>query len=197
MKPLSTEIKTWYFDHGFILNNDSWHPIEFVWNGSGTIDRLKTARTYIQSKSHDLSLRFQMACVYGLEEEIRQLWGEMAGTTRRDFSAIRLHDYSCWWERVVKDWTTLLISGVVDRRQLSFSYPISWDCPDRLIIQGNILQYLHPKHQMYVLRNEMKENFPTRSKSFCLLQKNTSQFEDVFKTEPLQVYKAFLKWLFH
>ncbi|GFT29333.1 hypothetical protein NPIL_475081 [Nephila pilipes] len=90
MRQLKREIENWYCDHKLMFKKDLFRPIKFVWKGNGKIDRLKTARSLIECQSSDISKRFQLACVYWLEEETKKLWDEMNETARRELSALRI-----------------------------------------------------------------------------------------------------------
>ncbi|GFU17456.1 uncharacterized protein NPIL_293351 [Nephila pilipes] len=198
IQPLSNEIDEFKLDHSDIIEYSSLEtPIEYVWKGIGKIDRLKTAASYIQCEKYDLSKRFRMACVYWFHEEAKQLWKNMPETTRKNLSTFSVHDFNCRWKSAVNDWIALIESETVDWRKHSFSRPITWYCQDSVIIQGNLLQQLSPQDHLDVLKNVMKENIPTRTKSFCLSQLNAREFEDVFKSQPLEVYKALLTWPFY
>ncbi|GFU62421.1 uncharacterized protein NPIL_588641 [Nephila pilipes] len=198
IRPLSNEIDEWKLDHFSIIEYSPLEPpIEYVWKGNGKIDRLKTAANYIQSENYDLPKRFRMACVYWFQEEAKQLWKKMPASTRKNLSTCSVHDFNCRWKCAVNDWIALIESETVDWRKDSFSRPISWYCQDSVIIQGNLLQQLSPQDHLDVLKNVMKENIPIRTISFCLSQLNAREFEDAFKSQPLQVYKALLTWPFY
>ncbi|GFT29173.1 uncharacterized protein NPIL_671431 [Nephila pilipes] len=197
MRQLKREIENWYCDHKLMFKKGLFRPIKFVWKGNGKIDRLKTARSIIECKSCDISKRFQMACVYWLEEETKKLWDEMNETARRDLSAKRLSYIECRWGHAVKDWITLLDDGVADWRKHSFSHPLFWYCEEEAIIQGNLLQQLSPDDQSRALRNVFKDIFPQHTKGFCLSQMTAKQFDDVLKKEPLKVYIVLLNSPFH
>ncbi|GFS95093.1 hypothetical protein NPIL_27271, partial [Nephila pilipes] len=95
MQPLSAQIDQWVLDHFSILKYCVFQPlIEYVWKDNGTIDRLKTAKGYIQCETNNLYMRFQMACVYWLEEEAKQLWGKIPGASRHRLDAIRVSPLS-------------------------------------------------------------------------------------------------------
>ncbi|GFU37764.1 uncharacterized protein NPIL_313611 [Nephila pilipes] len=197
MRQLKRETKNWYYDHKLMFKNDLFRPIKFVWKGNGTIDRLKTAKSLIECKSSDISKRFELACVYWMEEETKKLWDEMSETARRDLSATRLYYPDCRWDHAVKDWITLLKSGVVDWRKHSFSHPLFWFCEEEAIIQGNLLQQLSTGDQWLAFRKVIKDVFPQHTKRFCLSQMTAKQFDDVLKEEPLQLYIVLLNPPFH
>ncbi|GFS68753.1 uncharacterized protein NPIL_668021 [Nephila pilipes] len=197
IRPLSNEIDEWKLDHFAIIEYSSLKPpIEYVWKGKGKIDRLKTAANYIQCENYDIVKRFRMACVYWFQEEAKQLWKKMSKTTRKKLSFCPVLYFSRW-KRAVEDWIALIESETVDWRMHSFSRSISWYCQDPVIIQGSLLQQLSLQDQSDVLKIVMKENIPTRTKSFCLSQLNAIEFEDVLKSQPLQIYKALLTWPYY
>ncbi|GFS81865.1 uncharacterized protein NPIL_189341 [Nephila pilipes] len=196
MGPISDEIAGWKMDHSTILGDTVMgDDMEYIWKDKGTIDRLKTAKHYTECESKDISLRFQMACVYWLEDAAKRLWDEMPETTRRDLSAVRSQDQE--WETAVEDWITMLKSGASDWRQHSFSHPLPWYCQDSLVIQGNLLQQLPLGDQMHVLRDVMKKDVPIRTRSFCLSRLDAKQFAEVFEKEPLNGFLGLLHWPFY
>ncbi|GFT40282.1 hypothetical protein NPIL_418091 [Nephila pilipes] len=126
MRQLSDEINAWKIDHSSILECPSLEsPIDYVWKGIGTIDRLKTTKSFIQSKRNDLSKRFQMACDYWLEEETKQMWDEI-GRNAKILRSTRIkltrNIFNPVLEHVVMDWITLLISGEVDWSEEPFPH---------------------------------------------------------------------------
>ncbi|GFU12140.1 uncharacterized protein NPIL_60951 [Nephila pilipes] len=201
MRQLSDEINEWKIDHSSILECPSLEsPIDYVWKGTGTIDRIKTAKSFIQSKRNDLLKRFQMACVYCLEEETKQLWDEI-GSPAKILRSTRIkltrNISDPLLKRAVNEWITLLISGDVDWSRRPFPRLLPVYCLNSLIIQGNLLQILYPVEQLYVFIRMMKEGKSEQVKTFCLTQMNEKQFEEVLKREPLQVYKALSNRPFH
>ncbi|GFU10252.1 hypothetical protein NPIL_296681 [Nephila pilipes] len=189
MQPISVQIDQWVWDHFNILKNIAHLMlIEYVWKDDGTIDRLKTAKNYIQCETNNIMLRFQMACVYWLEEEAKQLWKKMPETCRRRLDATDVHPLSSRWQHAVKDWITFIKSGAVDWRKHPFSRPLLWYCQDQTIIQGNLLQQLSPQDQLNVLKMLMKKQIPLQTKIFCLSKMSAEHFEDVIKKEPVQVF---------
>ncbi|GFU16429.1 hypothetical protein NPIL_112011 [Nephila pilipes] len=81
MKPFDDEINVWKVEHFPILNDFVLEQsIEYVWNYYGTIDRIKTAESYIQCESlcnWPLHRQFQIMTerIFSLltEKEFRQL----------------------------------------------------------------------------------------------------------------------------
>ncbi|GFU22967.1 hypothetical protein NPIL_269941 [Nephila pilipes] len=198
---LRDEINEWKIDHSSILECPSLEsPIDYVWKGTETIDRLKTAKSFIQSKRNDLSKRFQMAGVYWLEEETEQMWDEIgrrAKILRSTHIKLMRNISDPLLKRVVNEWITLLISGDVDWSRRPFPRLLPVYCLNSLIIKGNLLQILPPTEQLYVFIRMMKEGKSEQVKTFCLTQMNEEHFKKVLKREPLQVYKALSNRPFH
>ncbi|GFT07739.1 hypothetical protein NPIL_315941 [Nephila pilipes] len=191
MQPLRAEMGQWILDHLSIFKYCTNEPlIEYVWKDNGTIDRLKTAKGFIQCETNNLYLRFQIACVYWLHEEAKQLWGKMPERNKRRFDAIRVDSLSFRWEHAVKDWITFIKSGVDDWRMHPFSHPLLWYCQDRVIMQGNLLQHLFPQDRLNVYKGMMKTHIPTIKKSFCLSKMNAEQFEIMIKKELYKYVKV-------
>ncbi|GFT51527.1 hypothetical protein NPIL_435551 [Nephila pilipes] len=126
MRVLHVEIGEWKLDHSSILKYTSVEPpIKYVWKGDGTIDRLKTAMSYIQNESYDLSKRFQMARVYWFHKEAEQMWKNMPDTTRRNLSAFDEDDIFCQWKCAMNNWIALIKSKTADWKRHLFSHRLS------------------------------------------------------------------------
>ncbi|GFT34324.1 uncharacterized protein NPIL_85101 [Nephila pilipes] len=198
IQPLSVEIDQWTCDHYSILKYYKHESLnEYVWKDNGTIDRLKTAKNYIQCESNSLFRRFRMACVYWLEEEAKQLWEKMPESSRRRLDAIRDDSLSDRWEHAVKDWIPFLKSGAVDWKMHRFSHPFSWYCQDSLIMQGNLLQHLSPQDRLNVFKRMIKGPGSTHKKTFCLSKMNAEQLKIRMKMEPVEVFISLCNWPLH
>ncbi|GFU52703.1 uncharacterized protein NPIL_453791 [Nephila pilipes] len=198
MKPLSDEICQWKVEHFPILNYCVLEQsIEYVWNYYGTIDRIKTAESYIQCESNIIFLRFKMASVYWLEEEAKQLWEKMNENSRRRLSAFRVSRESYRWEYAVKDRITFLKSGALHWRNHPFSRPLLWYCQDNVILQGNLLQQISPQDRLNVFKTKMESHIPAQTNVFCLLKMSAEHLEDVMKKEPLNVFLGLCNWPLH
>ncbi|GFT02621.1 hypothetical protein NPIL_496141 [Nephila pilipes] len=156
-KPLSDQIKQWVLDHLSILNfGTSIPPNKYVFKDNGTIDRIKTAKNYIENENNNVYLRFLMASVYWFEEEARTLWNEMPRAIRSHLFSIRPYPSCPLWLFAVMHWIVYIRSGDADWRQHFFSP--SWYCEDRVVLQGNLLQQLTPEEQLGVFKGLMKDS---------------------------------------
>ncbi|GFS89224.1 uncharacterized protein NPIL_612601 [Nephila pilipes] len=57
------------------IEYDFWNRIH--WYSHGTINRLETARAFIQDEYIDIRQRFHLAVTYYFEEDVRTLWGKI------------------------------------------------------------------------------------------------------------------------
>ncbi|GFY67011.1 uncharacterized protein TNIN_250701 [Trichonephila inaurata madagascariensis] len=76
---LGLEIKLWYECHRFIehkFNLDLRNKLS--WFSFGVIDRLETARNFIQDEAFDIGVRFHLACKYCLDDDVQMLWRKMS-----------------------------------------------------------------------------------------------------------------------
>lgn len=60
-------------------------PHEFCWTSQGIIDKRKTAEMLIRDYSIDVTMRYKLACIYCLEDDILKLWNELSENDRKYF----------------------------------------------------------------------------------------------------------------
>ncbi|GFS68001.1 uncharacterized protein NPIL_193571 [Nephila pilipes] len=87
IEALSKEIKIWCAGHCVFLidaNLDYWDRIQ--WYSHGNINRLETARAFIQDENINIRERFNLACAYYLED-VRTMWENMSTLYRKYFIA--------------------------------------------------------------------------------------------------------------
>ncbi|GBN06465.1 hypothetical protein AVEN_177223-1 [Araneus ventricosus] len=77
---LSYEVRSWRMDHAFIGKKKR----TVHWRSDGTIDRIKTAQQLVLDESLSIRKRFEVACVYCLEESVRTLWTEMEASRQTE-----------------------------------------------------------------------------------------------------------------
>ncbi|GFS76903.1 uncharacterized protein NPIL_103821 [Nephila pilipes] len=86
MKPISYEVEMWKEQHETFTGNhvDQRITSEFHWKTDGTIDRLKTASSLIQSDVLQVRHRFRLACNYWTEESVLSIWEQPSGLFLRN-----------------------------------------------------------------------------------------------------------------
>ncbi|GFS97038.1 uncharacterized protein NPIL_60961 [Nephila pilipes] len=195
MRPLNEEANNWTADHYYILEFHSFPlSIDYQWRSNGTIDRLKTARSFIQSENFDSSLRFQMACIYWLEEDARRLWNEMHPLFKRFLSQSFLPDSNRVWRAIVGEWVKYLESGVEKWSHHSFLHPLSWYCRDGAALQGCLLENLSPLERSEVFRELINENTFNHKRVFCITRMTVNERDEIFAEKPEMILKVFMNW---
>ncbi|GFT59370.1 uncharacterized protein NPIL_132441 [Nephila pilipes] len=119
IQALGIEIANWCLWHNVFLIDatlDYWNRIQ--WYSHGTINRLETARALIQDENINIGQRFNLACAYYLESDVRTLWKDMSLGYRYCF-VTRKHEYKSrtFWLDALQtgdplDWSQ--ISGVIN-----------------------------------------------------------------------------------
>ncbi|GFR14967.1 uncharacterized protein TNCT_227221 [Trichonephila clavata] len=80
---LAMEIKTWFDCHKYIVRDDNLDLRNKVnWFSFGIIDRLQTARIFIQDENLNIRERFHLACTYYFEDYVQMLWRNMSRADR-------------------------------------------------------------------------------------------------------------------
>lgn len=77
IKPIGFEILTWMDFHVRCCGSGFVHPGEFCWSSAGTIDRKATAQMLLQNQTLDVKIRYALACIYCLQDDIPLLWQEL------------------------------------------------------------------------------------------------------------------------
>ncbi|GFS68799.1 uncharacterized protein NPIL_435691, partial [Nephila pilipes] len=114
---LVKEIASWCSCHRSFLiegNLDYWNTLQ--WYSHGTINRLETARALIKDKSIKIEHRFNLACAYYMEEDVRRLWKNMSSGYRHFFTLTKLNsDFRMFWINALQtnspfDWNEISLS---------------------------------------------------------------------------------------
>ncbi|GFS61548.1 uncharacterized protein NPIL_218411 [Nephila pilipes] len=94
MKRIHYEVAMWKEHHeAFVGNNfDQRFMGTFHWKSDGTIDRLKTANTLIQSDLLQMRHRFMLACNYWDDERVLSIWEQMTVGLKNYFYVIQTYD---------------------------------------------------------------------------------------------------------
>ncbi|GFU12392.1 hypothetical protein NPIL_346031 [Nephila pilipes] len=106
----------------FILN----HSLPTAWTrlslkSNGMIDRLKLREVLFNLK---FLLRFQMACIYKLEEDAKKFWNEMDPNIKK----YHFRNFVCDSKKVwmnIGEWARYFESGIEKWSRHSFSHPLS------------------------------------------------------------------------
>ncbi|GBN28321.1 hypothetical protein AVEN_270346-1 [Araneus ventricosus] len=101
-------VEKWKGDHSqFLRYKDGGHF--FHWRSDGTIDSVKTAEHLVMDENINIRERFDLACLYSLEQSIQTLWTEMESSGESENFSSRVR----FWVRWLRDgsqvaWTQLV-----------------------------------------------------------------------------------------
>ena len=86
VRPIGIQILKWIEyhreDHYIQINL----PAEICWTPQGTIDKRKTAEILVKEEKLDITIRYNLACIYCLENNISELWSKVPKSFRESFS---------------------------------------------------------------------------------------------------------------
>ncbi|GFX22418.1 uncharacterized protein TNCV_3600501 [Trichonephila clavipes] len=87
---LGLEIKQWFESHRLIVRGDIYNlRNKLSWFSFGVIDRLETARNFIQDEAFNIGDRFHLACKYCFEDDVQMLLRNMT-MPYRSYTIMRL-----------------------------------------------------------------------------------------------------------
>ncbi|GFT08407.1 uncharacterized protein NPIL_694181 [Nephila pilipes] len=204
IKALGKEIGTWCSCHRLFLvdaNVDYWNRMQ--WYSHGTINRLETARAFIQDENVNIGQRFELACAYYLEADARTLFENMSSEYRNYFRTRKFEDKSR------RFWVDALeTSAPLDWLQISRSVVF------RKFYKKDTQHFFHKNFIGLLQLFPKLENSHARLKSIlnsigrselhpfdfylCLSQMDDNELDNVFnylsKEQRLSVCKSFLHW---
>ncbi|GBN10911.1 hypothetical protein AVEN_160382-1 [Araneus ventricosus] len=118
IRPMYYEVIIWLGEHDLLPEKRKGICISFMswlcWKSNGMIDRVETAKKFVQTGSVDIRDRFIVACNYCLKDEILGLWDTMKKvginitSRRRINSAVRL------WMNLLKEGNTELMNEMIE-----------------------------------------------------------------------------------
>ncbi|GFT73261.1 uncharacterized protein NPIL_33271 [Nephila pilipes] len=197
MKPISYEVEMWKEQHETFTGYqvDQRITSKFHWKTDGTIDRLKTASSLIQSDVLPMEQRFRLACNYWQEESVLSIWEQMSTGLRDDFCYIELDDYleSDFFSNInVIEWIRWHTQiGNSNIREKKWFLAYNWDS---VSLQGLLPQKLTPDERLEIINCAFERNCDDHSSRFCLLLMPADQRLEVIKKNPYKVLRSFLLW---
>ncbi|GFX56896.1 uncharacterized protein TNCV_3566681 [Trichonephila clavipes] len=183
------------------------NEIEIYWTYLGTIDKLRTAMSFVKDDKIDVTLRYQIACIYCLEEDILILWEKMSEDDKIfPFKTVSLPMYQVlisFWESKMKKKPLKL----PERRRISKNvYVISLEYA---VYSGNIaatryfFQKLSDEEKKEVVlkitkhvlkKVEFSKEYYFEVLQFLLLQMSEKDRLDVFQAGSYNLLCCFLEW---
>ncbi|GFT25387.1 uncharacterized protein NPIL_671571 [Nephila pilipes] len=197
MKPISYEVEKWKEQHETFTGNqvDQRITSKFHWKADGTIDRLKTASSLIQSDVLQMRHRFRLACNYWQEESVLSIWEQMTASLRNYFCYTEMYDYLesdffsninvLQWIR----WHTQIGNSNIREKKWFLDY--IWNS---VSLQGLLPQKLTPDERLELINCAFERNCDDHSSRFCVLLMPADQRLEVIKKNPYKVLRSFLLW---
>ncbi|GFT31230.1 uncharacterized protein NPIL_70571 [Nephila pilipes] len=175
MKPISYEVEMWKEQHETFTGKQIGQRImnKFHWKTDGTIDRLKTASSLIQSDVLQMRHRFRLACNYWQEKSVLSIWEQMSAGLRDYFCKIEMYD-------------------IPESERSSNINVIEWIRWHTQI--GLLPQKLTPDERLEIISRVLDRNSDDHSSRFCVLLMPADQRPEVIQKNPYKVLKSFLFW---
>ncbi|GFT16021.1 uncharacterized protein NPIL_378561 [Nephila pilipes] len=204
LQPISLEIESWTED---MLYCGIHKPLDICWKSFGTIDRLETAKRFVQSEDSNVIQRFAMACHFWMSDDVLKIWKEATVYERihiemtlmqekkesisnetgerkpKRFKTNRVGDFLMKWF----DW--LHKGGDPNERHLFLDESLFWY--DHVPPESSLIQEL-PINKLHSLMQQKYYN--TNYGRMYFLCMNDVQKMFYFQKEPLIVLKHFLDW---
>ncbi|GFR28712.1 uncharacterized protein TNCT_480321 [Trichonephila clavata] len=195
MRPMSYEVENWMKEHENILDDDV-EEFSFYWKGDGTIDRMKTINTLIESKHLPIGFRFVLACNYLLDEDVFCVWNDMPTGIQKKFlnSGVRRYNFGQVTERNTGIWCAWYKNKYEKLLGTKFELgiaPYGWD---DLSVQGNLPLKLPLEERFQMLSTILDRCNDSYIHRICYFKMNTDQQMEALKIHPYHVLKSFLIW---
>ncbi|GFT44167.1 uncharacterized protein NPIL_291121 [Nephila pilipes] len=194
MKPIDYEVQMWKKQHETFMGEIGDRKIQFHWKPDGTIDRLKTANTLIQSDILKIEDRVRLACNYWHNESVIPIWNQLLGKHRKHFFLMcmrRTSDLLSASDRNVIQW---IRRNIFERKKNSRKFKLiyfNWDC---VSLQGLLPQNLTSEERLQIIRHTLKREDELHDGRFCVLLMAADQRINILKLNPYKVLRSFLLW---
>ncbi|GFU44919.1 uncharacterized protein TNCV_4234501 [Trichonephila clavipes] len=200
MRPLSLELCVWH-KHLNEMFAFLAHTITPVWNSTGTIDQLRTAKKLVHCQDLPFLERFSLACHFWMTDDILEIWKEKPLQEREKvIQNMRRNKFSLFMnEKVLKlrkeflnKWIEWIEEGAVDHKQYYFYCFALFSMP-YLPMQSHLLKKASPQAALDALRDRLRNSFRLNDLDcVCLLNLDVNYQEELFKTVPLGLLMALL-----
>ncbi|CAL1291862.1 unnamed protein product [Larinioides sclopetarius] len=192
IQPMSSEVQIWITNHSVIkkhvkkdfVNNLCWKP-------DGSIDRIKTAKQFIQNKKIDIRVRFVIACIYFFEFEILNLWREMSTFRRMSIPRIDTNIIVRFWmkrlkKRDISPWT----ESIREYLENDFEYK---DTDSRFRLSSFYVALDRETRWTYI-----SQLWPwithVDDLLFCIYQMDEAERHETLRRMPTKVLHCYLRW---
>ncbi|GFU44896.1 uncharacterized protein TNCV_4234301 [Trichonephila clavipes] len=187
IKPMELEVKNWKADHKGIFTTMQELSLQFRFHADGTVDRIKTADSFICSKGLDDETRFVLACQYWSYDDVFTFFAEMPNTLRNNI----LCKYSTENENLNEHEKNVLkcifhlLVGLTPRFE-------PWDTFTYASLQSRRLNDLSEEGRNSLLRKVFEDSYKIHIGSFCLSRMSADHREQLLARFPVKVLRIYL-----
>ncbi|GFY58868.1 uncharacterized protein TNIN_321561 [Trichonephila inaurata madagascariensis] len=183
------------------------NEIQIYWTYLGTIDKFRTAMSFVKDDKIDVTLRYKIACIYCLEDDIPTLWEKMSEDDKKfSFKTDSLPIYRV----LISFWESKMKKRPFRLRELRrMNENVYVDALEYAAYSGNIaatryfFQKLSDKEKKeevlkmtkYILRKvEFSKEYYFEVLQFLLLQMSEKDQLDVFQAGSYNLLCCFMEW---
>ncbi|GFU24543.1 uncharacterized protein TNCV_2264951 [Trichonephila clavipes] len=181
--PISLTMIEWLSYHLSILGFEDDLLNCLHWKSDGTIDELETATSLVRNENIRIDRRFNLACIYCLENDIRELWKKLYWYQQHYLSRNELFSLTqCYWIPYLR--------GMRTNRY-------NFYCRNTVALKYFLKREEEPRKRyrclkQFILQSGMKPSVVR----FCLFKMAPEEQEKIFKKYPAEVLMSFLEWPF-
>lgn len=217
--PVGLHILRWMEYHRSFCSFDVDLPSEFYWTPQGTIHKKKTAEAIIKDEKVHITVRFKMACIYCLEEDLMRLWTKVPKSHKMSFYDPDKRKKGMYMELLIF-WTDYIKTKVTrktrvtgknsnsecytDDQMMHFAAEAGNKVATEYFLQKmtlregtlvNVAYYVANKRDRCIsATTEPSKECYNEVFYFLLLQMNSEQQEQLFITCPFNVLLSLLEW---
>ncbi|GBM20452.1 hypothetical protein AVEN_5542-1 [Araneus ventricosus] len=229
VRPMGRQIRIWKKFHEEYLHYHRGEEIHFhvpileklQWTTAGAVDYQETAEELIRSDDIDIVKRYQLACLYCMEDYIRMLWKELPKENKRHFYSkkdrrLRSGGLEFWWPYIIKGQESNLddLTRSYRRDQITFhqyAFQCSAERGNKTAAEYFFQKLTHAEkdaslmsttralltHQ-YTTRNYADKEFPmdkfSELLSYLLSAMAPEQQMRILQEQPCEILEWFLVW---
>ncbi|GBL85552.1 hypothetical protein AVEN_34703-1 [Araneus ventricosus] len=196
IQPIVSEIHFWARDHFHVIKHieKRHYKNSLCWKSEGTIDRTKTAEQLVRNENISKPVRFVLACIYFLENDVVLLWQSMTARERNNILSLDSNTAVNFWikwlrKQAKSPWTQFLSTyNFIDRLAL----PGRWS-RIRLSLFFNEMNWFH---KIFYLHASWPHRTHIDDLRMCYILSNETERAQFFglSSIPKDLLLCYLDW---
>ncbi|XP_055925355.1 uncharacterized protein LOC129957251 [Argiope bruennichi] len=180
MKSVSREIIKWLDLHEDYLGPCNLNEMEnlkhLCWTSLGSVDYRETVAALIRHEKLDLTQRYKLACLYCLEEDIRELWRKMPEKSKKSYydvksAILEQPDLAVIWTFIIKGEVKKILRYLKENGKFSPSINhLGFEC-SAILGYRTAAQYFYEK-----LKSEEKEELLIKTSMSVAMQRSKDYY---------------------